>query len=135
MNGIVKIPMQFFILLIGVLILTFYQFNQTPVFFNEYEIHRLEQSVHSDSLNHLRQQLQRIQQEKGSVLAQYQQQPGPALQRLNTLQMRTDDIRKEVKGLVKVNGGSENDTNYVFLRFVMDHLPVGLVGLIIAIIF
>ncbi|MBO9621097.1 MAG: sodium:solute symporter [Niabella sp.] len=135
MNGIVKIPMQFFILLIGVLILTFYQFNKTPAFFNEYEIHRLEQSVHRDSLNHLRQQLQVIQQEKEVALAGYKQRPRAALEQLDTLQVRADAVRKNVKGLVQRNGGSENDTNYVFLRFVMDHLPAGLVGLVIAIIF
>lgn len=135
MNGIVKVPMQFFILLIGVLILTFYQFNKTPVFFNEYEIHRLEQSTHRDSLNHLRQRLQQVQQKKESVLAMYNRQPGRALEQLDTLQLRMNDIRKDVKGLVQSNGGSANDTNYVFLRFVMDHLPTGLIGLIIAIIF
>ena len=58
-----------------------------------------------------------------------------SLEKLKTLQTSTDSVRTEVKKLIKKNGGDDNDTNYIFLRFVVDYLPVGLVGLLIAIIF
>ncbi len=54
---------------------------------------------------------------------------------MQTLQTQTDSVRTAIKALVKKNNGQDNDTNYIFLRFVMDYLPVGLVGLIIAVIF
>ncbi|MCF3108567.1 sodium:solute symporter [Niabella sp. CC-SYL272] len=135
MNGIVKVPMQFFILLIGVLVFAFYQFNKAPAFFNELELKRLEQSVYSDSLHHLKLELQSIQQRKNAALALYPGQQETVFQQLQALQQETDTVRMQIKGLVKKNGGADNDTNYIFLHFVVDYLPAGLVGLIIAIIF
>lgn len=135
MNGMVKVPMQFLILLIGVLVFAFYQFNKAPAFFNELELKRLEQSVYSDSLHHLKQELHSIQERKDAALALYPAQQETAFQQLQLLQIETEAVRSQIKGLVKKNGGADNDTNYIFLHFVVDYLPVGLVGLIIAIIF
>ncbi|MGJ7031503.1 sodium:solute symporter [Niabella hirudinis] len=135
MNGMVKVPMQFLILLIGVLVFTFYQFNKAPAFFNEQELTRLEQSVYRDSLHQLKQELLSIQQRKDSALALYPGEQETAFQQLRLLQRETEGVRSQIKGLVKKNGGADNDTNYIFLHFVVDYLPVGLVGLIIAIIF
>ena len=135
MNGMVKVPMQFLILLIGVLVFAFYQFNKAPAFFNELELKRLEQSVYGDSLKHLKQELYSIQQRKDAALALYPAQQDAAFQQLQLLQGETEAVRTQIKGLVKKNGGADNDTNYIFLHFVVDYLPVGLVGLIIAIIF
>ncbi|WP_018627453.1 sodium:solute symporter [Niabella aurantiaca] len=135
MNGIVKVPMQFLILLIGVLVFAFYQFNKAPAFFNELELKRLEQSVYSDSLHQLQYQLEGIQQKKDAALALYSSERATAFRQLQVLQTETESVRARIKGLVKKNGGADNDTNYIFLHFVVDYLPVGLVGLIIAIIF
>jgi SSS family transporter len=136
MNGLVKVPMQFFILLIGVLVFTFYQFNQAPAFFNQKELVVLEASEHKDALQRLQQRMGEVQLEKDKVLTDYAvQKEESSLGQLKTLQLSTDSIRKEVKLLIKKNGGDDNDTNYIFLRFVTDYLPVGLVGLLIAIIF
>jgi SSS family transporter len=136
MNGLVKVPMQFLILLIGVLVFTFYQFNKAPVFFNQKEIVRLENSPYKDELAGLKQRMQKVQAEKEVVLADYAAiKEEDRFGELKTLQLQTDTIRNEVKALVKQNNGNDNDTNYIFLRFVVDYLPVGLVGLLIAIIF
>ena len=136
MNGLVKVPMQFFILLIGVLVFTFYQFNKAPVFFNQKELTRLEASPYKDSFSLLRQRMAETQSAKDVLLADYASYKNEkSLLDLRSLQTRTDSIRKEVKSLIKKNGGDDNDTNYIFLRFVIDYLPVGLVGLLIAIIF
>ncbi len=136
MNGIVKVPMQFFILIIGVLVFAFYQFNSAPAFFNDYELKRLENSSYKNEFTALQQRLHSIDAQKSTVLAEYgSNKSGLALQHMQQLQTQTDDVRKSVKELVKKNNGKDNDTNYIFLRFVLDHLPAGLVGLIIAVIF
>jgi len=136
LNGIVKVPMQFFILLIGVLVFAFYQFNNAPAFFNNYELARLEQSEYKNEINWLQQQLKNIDAEKTVVLAEYGSGgTEQSLVHMQNLQAKTDSVRTAIKGLVKKNKGQDNDTNYIFLRFVMDYLPVGLVGLIIAVIF
>ncbi len=136
MNGIVKVPMQFFILMIGVLVFTFYQFNSAPAFFNNYELKRLETSPYKNELAVLQQQLDVIDAEKSTVLAEYgSNKSGQALLHMQQLQAQTDEVRKSIKELIKKNNGKDNDTNYIFLRFVLDHLPAGLVGLIIAVIF
>ncbi len=136
MNGIVKVPMQFFILMIGVLVFAFYQFNSAPAFFNDYELKRLENSFYKNEFTALQQRLHSIDAQKSTVLAEYgSNKSGLALQHMQQLQTQTDDVRKSIKELVKKNNGKDNDTNYIFLRFVLDHLPAGLVGLIIAVIF
>lgn len=136
MNGIVKIPMQFFILLIGVLVFSFYQFTKPPVFFNDKELQRLETSVYKDSLLRIQDQAGQLQQQKEVLLTAYaQDKQAVHLEQLKAVQSQTDTLRNEVKSLVKKNGGDDNDTNYIFLRFVVDYLPVGLIGLLIAVIF
>ena len=136
MNGLVKVPMQFFILLIGVLVFTFYQFNKAPVFFNQKEIIRLESSEYKEPLSALQQRAAQVQSQKDVLLSDYANtKSANRLVQLKSLQATTDSIRSEVKTLIKKNGGDNNDTNYIFLRFVVDYLPVGLVGLLIAIIF
>ena len=136
MNGIVKVPMQFFILMIGVLVFTFYQFNSAPAFFNNYELKRLETSPYKNELVVLQQQLAVVDAEKSTVLVEYgSNKSDQALLHMQQLQTQTDEVRKSIKELIKKNNGKDNDTNYIFLRFVLDHLPTGLVGLIIAVIF
>lgn len=137
MNGIVKVPMQFLILLLGVLVFAFYQFHKAPAFFNQYEITRLEKSQHKDQLDVLQQQLSAIDEKKLSVLSNYTKEGNndEIFAQLSQLQDSVHMIRTGIRQLVKENGGSDNDTNYIFLRFVIDYLPEGLVGLIIAVIF
>jgi SSS family transporter len=136
MNGIVKVPMQFLILLLGVLVLAFYQFHQAPAFFNQKELDRLEASPYRDSLAVFQQKMDGIQQQRETILADYAETTNEAsLDQLAILQKSADSVRGSIKGLVKLNGGDDNDTNYIFIRFVVDYLPVGLVGLLIAIIF
>ncbi len=145
MNGIVKVPMQFLILLIGVLVFTFYQFNKAPIFFNDVQVKKIEQSVYRDSFYLVQQQYDSIGALKQSAVvayadARHSSNEGLADQSLLTLkelQKNSEGLRNKVKGWLneKIPGGDGNDTNYIFLRFVVDNLPVGLVGLLIAIIF
>jgi solute:Na+ symporter, SSS family len=146
MNGLVKVPMQFLILLIGALVFTFYQFNKAPIFFNEVQVKKLQQSaVYKDSFNLVQQQYNTIILQKQQAVINYsaasdagnKQLEGKYLSELQSLQTTSDGLRAKVKRWLKTKevGGDNNDTNYIFLRFVVDNLPVGLVGLLIAIIF
>lgn len=145
LNGIVKVPMQFLILLVGSLILAFYQFHPTPVFFNEVPIEQVRSSTGSDALHRLEQRhdsLMRVRQMVVSPLPDKMKRQDVAgsdsiLQQLKGLQKEEEKLRGEVKGLIRSSGvgADASDTNYIFLRFVMDHMPVGLVGLLIAVIF
>ncbi|MBM3414967.1 MAG: sodium:solute symporter [Bacteroidetes bacterium] len=145
MNGLVKVPMQFAILLIGALVFTFYQFNKAPVFFNDAQVRKLEQSVFKDSFALVNRQYDALTDQKIKAVTAYaaaanRNDDAAATQSLNALrqlQQGSDSLRKKVKNWLNTKevGGDGNDTNYIFLRFVVDNLPVGLVGLLIAIIF
>jgi SSS family transporter len=142
-NGIVKVPMQFLILLVGALVFTFYQFNKAPIFFNDTQIPRLENSAYKDSFAVAQAQYLALSKKKGEAVAQFSQtlesKPKDEIDtrtnELRELQQTSDSLRKKVRQWIKAAGGDGNDTNYVFLRFVVDYLPAGLVGLLIAIIF
>jgi Na+/proline symporter len=145
MNGLVKVPMQFLILLLGVLVFSFYQFAKEPVLFNESQLRLLENSKFRDSLAVLQYEYDASQEAKIKAMAN-----------LSTLSADSrEEKRKQIAAVVRqseekkvayrarirkwladpqVNGDS-NDTNYIFLRFVIDYLPTGLIGLLIAVIF
>ncbi len=137
MNGLVKVPMQFFILLLGVLLFTFYQFKQQPIFFNNAQQEKLLVSSKKDSAVLLQNQFTLVNNEKQKVLQHFKTDEVKAKQELQQLNQQGDALRKQYKGLIKSSEvkGDDNDTNYIFLRFVVDYLPKGLVGLLIAIIF
>lgn len=145
MNGIVKVPMQFCILLIGALVFTFYQFNKAPIFFNNVQLQKIENSAYRDSFRIVNERYQVLAEQKQEVLYNYMgakeahqhDWAGKRIAELRSLQDSSDALRNKVKYWLdkKIPGGDGNDTNYIFLRFVVDNLPVGLVGLLIAIIF
>jgi SSS family transporter len=145
MNGLIKIPMQFLILLLGVLVFSFYQFNKPPVFFNNYEVEQVKKSQYAPQFNQLEKQYaeafdQKKQKTEGLVKAldsKDQQQITTAKADLKAAESQSDTLRKQAISIIKKNSGNNNvnDTNYVFLTFVTQYLPKGLIGLLIAIIF
>lgn len=143
MNGLVKVPMQFLILLIGTLVFAFYLFNKAPVFFNQKQISRLENSVYKDSFSKAQQAYDQLATEKQKAVTAFSfaldsnntKLVNEKTEYLQTLQVQSDSIRKKVKQWISKAGGDNNDTNYIFLKFVVTYLPAGLVGLLIAIIF
>ena len=116
MNGIVKVPMQFLILMVGVLVFSFYQYHKAPVFFNQTQAQRAKHTSYKNELINLENQYAAIS-------------PTDNLQK--------DKIKQEYKSVLSQALPHEevNDTNYIFLHFVIDYLPKGLVGLLIAVIF
>jgi SSS family solute:Na+ symporter len=145
LNGLVKVPLQFFILLIGVFLFAFYQFNKTPAYFNLAQERTLQQSVNAGEFAAATQQYQQVQHEKretvtalGNALQQHDKGAVDQLRtRLQQQQQQAKQVKDSISNIVRktIPGSDGNDTNYVFLRFVGDFLPNGLVGLIIAIIF
>ena len=145
MNGLVKVPMQFFILLIGVLVFAFYRFSPAPLFFNQVPVEQVRQTAYADSLRNLEERHARLNERKAAAVAGLSvimhgdsiSLREDRLSALKELQREEDGLRKELKSMIKASGvpAEANDTNYVFLRFVLDHLPAGLVGLLIAVIF
>ena len=142
MNGLVKVPMQFAILLIGALVFTFYQFNNAPLFFNQSQLNKLENTSHKDSLSIAQKTYDDLSEQKKSTVALFahaetKEEKNNKAVELSQLQQQSDSIRKKVKTWMqdeKIEGDT-SDTNYIFLRFVVDNLPTGMVGLLIAIIF
>ncbi len=142
MNGIVKVPMQFGILLIGALVFTFYQFNNAPIFFNQSQLNNLANTAYKDSLTVAQKRYDELSVHKKATVALFanaetNQEKENKGAELNRLQQESDSIRKKVRSWMQDSKlqGDTSDTNYIFLRFVVDNLPKGMVGLLIAIIF
>ncbi len=145
MNGLVKIPMQFLILFIGTMVFTFYLFYQSPVFFNPAEITKLENSSHREEIKKLQAEYTTINEKKRAQAQEFVQAKAnkdaqallAAETGLKAAEQKAGEIKKTVTALIKKNdpGADTNDNNYIFLNFVTHHLPVGLAGLLIAIIF
>jgi SSS family solute:Na+ symporter len=141
-NGIVKVPMQFVILFIGAMVFVFYQFLTPPLFFNPVETAHIRNSSYGDAYTRLETEYQRLNGEKQeqlrTMLAAIEARKDDDLE--NTLQKlrRTREselgIRQEAVELIKKQNplADPDDTNYIFLSFVIRFLPAGLVGLILA---
>lgn len=145
MNGLIKIPMQFLILLIGVLVFAFYQFTKPPLFFNQYEVNKIKKSSYATQYNYLDQQYSQAFEQKKvrtnelikAIDSKDENQIDHAQDALKVADMQSRIIRQDAIALMKKNssGADGNDTNYVFLTFVTQYLPKGLIGLLVAIIF
>lgn len=145
MNGLLKIPMQFVILFIGVMVFVFYQFNQPPVFFNSVQKNQVEQSELGGEFKVKEAEYTRLfvakKQQLFSMIdglnendnAKFEESKTKALE----LENQSKALREDVKVLVKqVNPGAEtNDKDYIFMTFVMDNLPTGMIGLLFAVMF
>jgi solute:Na+ symporter, SSS family len=144
-NGLLKIPMQFVILFIGVMVFVFYQFHQPPVFFNTHETEKVRVSSYAPILTELEAKHAKIfseRQEEVNVLLKGikegdESAKDHAKERLKVLDKESAHVKKDVKLLIsKASPEAElRDTDYVFITFVMNHLPHGLIGLLLAVIF
>jgi SSS family solute:Na+ symporter len=141
LNGLVKIPMQFGILLLGVLVFSYYQFAREPLFFNQTQLDLLGKTKYADSLKIVTADYDALQTQKISQMqpalgnqAEDRMHQGLTMQ---YTQKKQAELRSTIQRWLKDKDvkGDANDTNYIFLRFVVDHLPRGLIGLIIAVIF
>lgn len=145
MNGFLKIPMQFIILFIGVMVFVFYQYVQPPVIFNEVQTENLRNSEYAQELELLEKRYtesfqsgRASYQEMLAAIDQDQEEKADVLKsKVESIKSEQNAIRDEVKALIMKNDptAETRDTDYIFMRFVMDYLPPGIVGLLFAVIF
>ena len=142
MNGFLKVPMQFFILLIGVMVFVFFQFNPVPLNFNPNNKIAVEKSIYKEEYHHLEKQLANLSEEKKEFNLLYidhlnQNYDNPILRKkLTALSNKENDLREQAKELIsKADTKAEtNDKDYVFINFILNYLPKGLIGLLLAVI-
>jgi SSS family transporter len=142
-NGLVKVPMQFGILFLGAMVFVFYQFVMPPLLFNPVELARAERSapteVRAIEARHRAAFDERKTAVEGLVAALKSKDAArvsAAEGSVVAAQERFSKVRSDaVKVLARRKGAETNDTNYIFLSFVIHYLPVGLVGLILAVVF
>lgn len=144
-NGIVKIPMQFFILFMGVMLFVFYQFTPPPLFFNPVETAKIKNSSHAEeyrilekefkeSFNKNRNSLSGLSE---AIKSKNETEINSAERELKLSRSKVENIRSRAASLIenKVPRSNRNDSNYIFLTFVINYLPAGLIGLVLAAIF
>jgi SSS family transporter len=143
MNGLLKVPMQFFILLTGVLVFVFFQFNDAPLHFNPTNVEKVLQSDQKKEYEALEAQLNQINIDKKVVNQIYIEQlkhnayDNPTLRKkMIALSLEEKELRNDAKEIISKadNSAETNDKDYVFLYFIMNYLPKGLLGLLLAVI-
>lgn len=142
LNGLVKVPMQFFILYIGVMVFVFFQFTVPPLFFNPEETENIKNSVYAEDYARLEENYTHIHQIKETSIHQMlealdNEDPQGVLREKSALleaQSEAELIREEAISLIKKNNPQSdgNDVNYIFLSFVLAFLPAGLIGMVLA---
>ena len=142
MNGLLKVPMQFFILLTGVMVFVFFQFNPVPLNFNPNNKIIIEKSKYKNEYHILEKKLEALSEDKKVINLLYidqlnQDYDNPILRKeLVAISSKEKDLRDHAKEIIqKADDRSEtNDKDYVFFHFILNYLPKGLIGLLLAVI-
>jgi SSS family solute:Na+ symporter len=144
-NGLAKVPMQFFILLIGVAVFAFFQFVRPPLIFNPVDARAAASGKTGAAFRRLEQDGSRLFEEKSASVKDYLQARqrmddvgiAKSKERMVLLQQKYDGVKAEAAALIARDNprADNNDTNYIFPAFVLMYLPVGLIGLVFACIF
>ena len=145
MNGLLKIPMQLIILFIGVMVFVFYQFNTPPIFFNKVELNNIKSSNYSSEVNSLEIEFKALHDKKivdiYSLLDAQKNEDKVRVQELKrsvlAKEKKMHEINSNVKTIVLKNNPSAetNDKDYIFMSYVIDYLPTGVIGLLFAVMF
>lgn len=140
-NGLLKVPMQFFILLVGVLVFVFYQFNPSPLNFNPNVEKEVLNSTYADEYRKLQNEQIEILNDKKFIIDKYVQAKDDTYKNYITLANAADmDVRNQAKTLIEKVAKEKrikiesNDKDYVFIHFILNNLPRGLIGLLLAVI-
>jgi Na+/proline symporter len=141
LNGFLKIPMQFLILLVGIFVYIFYQFQEAPIFFNKNSERLWSQQANYKEVNAEHRHVFEVKKQQEIALVQaIKSHDAAKTQQLQTsiqdLQGKQNELRSQAVSEIKKSHADfeEQDTNYVFLRFITDNLPIGVVGFLIAMI-
>ena len=145
MNGLLKIPMQLIILFIGVMVFVFYQFNTPPIFFNKVELNDVKSSIYSEQVIKLENEFKVLHEKKTvdiySLLDAQKHEDELKIEELKTSVLSSEEKMKQininVKNIVRENNPSAelNDKDYIFMSYVIDYLPTGIIGLLFAVMF
>ncbi|TDU39842.1 SSS family transporter [Gelidibacter sediminis] len=140
-NGLLKVPMQFFILLVGVMVFVFYQFNTSPINFNPAATETVMNSSYADAYSELQSEQHAIFENKKEVMLQYAETKNETLAtKIAGFNDEDRANRNAAKELIKkanterVLSVESNDKDYVFIHFILNNLPRGLIGLLLAVI-
>ena len=145
MNGLLKIPMQLIILFIGVMVFVFYQFNTPPIFFNKVELNNVKSSIYSEQVIKLENEFKVLHEKKTvdiySLLDAQKHEDELKIEELKVSVLSSEEKMKQininVKNIVRENNPSAelNDKDYIFMSYVIDYLPTGIIGLLFAVMF
>jgi Na+/proline symporter len=136
-NGLLKIPMQFFILFIGVMVFVFFQYYRPPVFFNQALKTQIERSEHQAEFAEIEGRFHDVWDVKETTLRQWNETKSPETwEEVMQLEKAANGIKQEYKDRIAVlfPDKERKDTDYIFLTWVLSYLPVGMVGLLLAVI-
>ncbi len=140
-NGLLKVPMQFFILLVGVMVFVFYQFNEAPLNFNPTATDVVMHSEYANDYQSLQSKQQDVFEMKRYVINEYSQTEGKVDPEMIAIYNKaSDSLRAEARSLIVKAGDAKNlkvesnDKDYVFIHFILNNLPRGLIGLLLAVI-
>lgn len=144
-NGLVKVPMQFFILFVGAMVFVFYQFVIPPIFFNPNSVTNVKQSTYALQFKDIEQKYNEMQKEKkyklnemiSSIDKGTSDKTDLLVTQIKDKQKEINDLRSKAVTLIKQAdpGADSNDTNYIFISYIINYLPAGIIGLILASIF
>lgn len=144
-NGLLKVPMQFFILMVGVMVFVFYQFYQSPVFFNRVGLQEIQNSEYANQFADVQSRYDSASLVKRSIVEGYlraldkQNEDGMSEYReeMAKKEEQLETLREEARQLIAIAQpeAETNDRDYVFITFILDSLPTGLIGLLLAVIF
>ena len=141
MNGLLKVPMQFFILLVGVMVFVFYQFNESPLNFNPSAIEDVRNSKFSSELNTLEIEKKVLDQSiKEQQILYVHSENNEQRKVISDDMIYLNDLKRDLRAdtkklILKANPDAEtNDKDYVFIYFILNNLPRGLIGLLLAVI-
>lgn len=138
MNGFLKVPMQFFILLVGIMVFVFYQFNHSPLNFNPVATKTVENSEYRDKYKDVEYKLNQNFNSKQNLVQKYiasDEAEKPIIQQqIIASDQYEKELRTEGREIIKKADASEetNDKDYVFIHFILNHLPKGAIGLLLA---
>lgn len=135
-NGLLKVPMQFFILLVGILVFVFFQFNTPPAFFNQPGKEAAYATEYKADIQDLEAQFVQVHAEKKALLEAYVEGEAGLKSKIVAQEQTLQKIRTEIKETIHKAAPEveTRDTDYVFLSFILAYLPTGIVGLLLAVI-
>ena len=138
-NGLLKVPMQFFILMVGIMVFVFYQYNSAPLFFNTQVEKQMVLSHNGAEYQNLQDEYRLLESERQQLMiASQSSELNPSSERRiialnNDIQLLRDESKKLIGNTLP--NAESNDKDYVFIHFILNNLPIGLIGLLLAVFF